>query len=119
MAGTPQTLTINLLATDVHTVTLGLVVDGTSTQVPVPPTDTFTATSPSPAINVAINANLLTINALTQPSANTMGMVIPVTDSAGDTELVITVNYAVVVIDDIVGTDAVTGQQPAPTAPGP
>jgi hypothetical protein len=120
MAGTPQTLTLTLAPTDVQTITLGLIVDGTQTSAPIPPTDTFSATSPSPAIGVAVSGNTVTVNALTQPSANTMGMEFNVTDSAGDTQLEVTVDYPVVAVDDIVGTVVVTPNgQPAPTAPGP
>lgn len=118
---TPQTVTLTLLATDVQTITLGLVQDGTTTTAPIPAGDTFSATSPSPAIGVAVSGDAVTVNALTLPSTNTMGMAFDVTDSAGDTALTVIVNYPVPpVVDDITGTVTVAANgQPAPTAAGP
>ena len=123
MAGTPITVTLTLLPTDVQVIALGLVQDGTTTAAPIPAGDTFAAVSPSPAIGVVVDntADTVTVNALTLPSANTMGMTFPVTDSAGDTAMNVVVNYPPLpVVDDISGTVTVTANgQPAPTAPGP
>jgi hypothetical protein len=123
MAGTPQTVTLTLLPTDVQVIALGLVQDGTTTTAPIPAGDTFAAVSPSAAIGVVVDntADTVTVNALTLPSPNTMGMAFAVTDSAGDTRLNVIVNYPPLpVVNDIAGTVTVNANaQPAPTAPGP
>ncbi len=117
----PKTLTIDLIATAVHTISLGLTSEADGTAVPIPAGETFAATSPSPAIGVVIDntADTMTINALTLPSANTASMNFSVTDSNNDVALNVTVNYPVPVVDDITSTGDVVTAQPAPTAPGP
>ena len=116
-----KTLTIDLIATAVHTISLGLTSEADGSTIPIPAGDTFSATSPSPALNVAIDntADTLMVNALTLPSANTASMAFDVTDSNGDVALSVTVNYPVPVINDITSTGDVVTAQPAPTAPGP
>jgi hypothetical protein len=126
---TAQTKTVELLSTgtDVHTIDLDLVNDATGASDPIPAGDTFTATSPSIALNVTTSPTggttggpALVISAATLPSANTMGMTFPVTDSAGDVALTVIVNYPEppVVNDITLGTDTVS-TQPAPTTAGP
>jgi hypothetical protein len=119
--------TIVLKSTEVHTLTIGLVDPTTNQPEPFPAGDTFAASSSSPAVGAAIGSDAngapaLIVNALTLPSANTMGIIVEVTDSAGDVAVDLTVDYPVPpVAGDIVlntGGDVIT-TQPAPTAPGP
>ena len=114
-----------LKSTDVYAIPLTITNAADGTNIPVPVTDTFTAVSSSVAISaVASNATgawVLTVNALTLPDANTMGMTVTISDSAGSVADVLTVNYPVPVVGDITATvaNAVVTTQPAPTAPGP
>ena len=114
-----------LKSTDVYAIPLTLTNAADGTSIPVPASDTFTAVSSSPALS-AVASNLtgawvLTVNALTLPSANTMGMTVTINDSAGDVQDTLTVNYPVPVVGDITASvaNATVTTQPAPTAPGP
>ena len=132
----------NIISTGTYLIPLGLVADASGAVAPVPTGDVFTAavTGPGAASIAAVPAPLpagaalpdggtsvggepgLLINAVALPDANTMGMVVTVSDSDGDVACTITVNYPVPpVVEDVVADIANTlvGTQPAPTAPGP
>jgi hypothetical protein len=118
--------TITLKPTDVYTITIGLV-DASGAVVPVPAGDVFSATSSSPAIAATIGTDAngnpaLIVNALTLPDANTMGMTVTISDSAGDVADTLTVDYPVPPAPDditLAVPAAVVSTQPEPTAPGP
>jgi hypothetical protein len=119
--------TIELKPADVYTITIGIVNSQTGLVEPAPVGDVFSAVSPSPAVEATIGVDAdgkpaVIVRALTMPDANTMGIVIPVTDSAGDVATSVTVNYAVPVASGDITLNmagAVVTAQPAPSAPGP
>ena len=121
---------ITLTPTDVHHLSIGIVDPATQNAEPVPAGDTFSAVSSSPAIGATIDLDAngnqeVVINALTLPSAATMGQTVTVTDSAGDVAAVQAVDYPVPVTpvpgDIVLGVsnDATVTTQAAPTNPGP
>lgn len=119
--------TITLKPTEIHTIPLGIVDPNTNQSVPVPSGDVFSASSSSGSVSATIGtdasgAPALIVNALTLPGPSTMGVVVEVTDSAGDVAVDLTVDYPVPASPgDIVlntGGDVVTSQA-APTAPAP
>ena len=118
---------IELKDTDTYLVTIVLLNAATGQPEPVAAGDVFTAASSSPALGATITADAngnpaVMINALTLPDANTMGMTVTISDSAGDVAFVQTVDYPVPLTPGDISLDvaaAVVGTQPAPTAPGP
>jgi hypothetical protein len=118
---------IVLKPTDVYTVRIGLKAADGSVEA-VPAGDVFSVDSSLPAVVpgvIGTDANgepTLAVNALTLPSAATMGMVLTVRDSAGDVALEIGVDYPVPaapgdITADVAGATITT--QDAPTAAGP
>jgi hypothetical protein len=118
---------IVLTPTDVRTRRLGLkAADGTVEAIPAG--DVFSVASTMPAVVPGVIGTdadgnpTLTFNALTQPSAATMGMVLSVSDSNNDVVLEIGVDYPVLAVPGEITADAaseVVTTQAAPTVPGP
>lgn len=117
--------TITLKPTDIYTIPISIVDPTTNQPEPIPAGDKFSAASSSPAVSATIGADdngspTLILNALTLPSPATMGVVVEVSDSAGDVAVDLTVDYSVPVVPgDITLGAAVITDQPAPTKPGP
>jgi len=119
--------TITLLPTDIYTITISLINPTSGQPEPVPAGDVFSASASSPAISATIGTDAagnpaLFINAVTLPDANTMGINVSVSDSAGDVAATLTVDYPVPAQpgdNTLDTTNAVVTAQAAPTAPGP
>lgn len=117
--------TITLKPTDVYTIPISIVDPATNQPEPIPAGDKFSAASSSPAVSATIGTDsngspTLILNALTLPNEHTMGVVVEVSDSAGDVAVDLTVDYPVPAEpgEITLGTAAIT-EQPAPTTPGP
>lgn len=91
---------INLTPTEVHTITLGVVNKDTGLIEAPAVGDVFKVVSPNKAISATLGVNdagaqVVIVRPVAMPDSSTASVVIPVTDSAGNTALDLTVNYPV------------------------